>query len=78
MVTQYVSNVSSLGPSKHVNKYNKFSYIYTKQHRFIGQTQANNLHFHTKTSHYKSKDITMWKDLVLLICDKEAYFKHTL
>ena len=30
------------GPSKHVIKqYNNVSYIYTKQHRFIGQTQAN-------------------------------------
>ena len=68
------------GPSETCEQYNNFSYIYTKQHRFIGQTQANNLHFHTKTesSHYKSKDITMWKDLVLLICDKEAYFKHML
>ena len=36
-----VYNLSSLGPSKHVNKYNKFSYMYTKQHRFIGQSQAN-------------------------------------
>ena len=28
--------------SKHVNKYNNYSYIYTKQlHRFIVQTQAN-------------------------------------
>ena len=33
--------LSSLGPSKHVNKYNNYSYIYTKQHRFIGQSQAN-------------------------------------
>ena len=29
------------GPSKHENKYNHFSYKYTNQHRFIGQTQAN-------------------------------------
>jgi len=25
--------------SKHVNKYNNYSYIYTKQHRFIRQIQ---------------------------------------
>ena len=29
------------GPSRHVNNYNNCSYIYTKRHRFIGQTQAN-------------------------------------
>ena len=40
MVTQSVYNLSSLWPSRHVNKYNKFAYIYTKQHRFIGQIQA--------------------------------------
>ena len=27
--------------SKHVNKYNNYSNIYTKQHRFIGHIQAN-------------------------------------
>ena len=41
MVTQLVYNLSSLGPSKHENKYNNYSYIYTKQYRFIGQSQAN-------------------------------------
>ena len=36
-------DLSFPGPSQHVNKYNNFSYIYTctKQHRFIGQAQAN-------------------------------------
>ena len=44
IVTQLDYNLSSLGPSKHVNKYNNYSYIYTKQHRFIGQSQANTIY----------------------------------
>ena len=41
MVTQWVLNLSSLGSSKHVNNTTLCSYIYTKQHRFNGQTQAH-------------------------------------
>jgi len=41
-----------MGPSKHENKYNNYSYIYTKTKQVYQTiTGKHNLHFHTKHKH---------------------------
>ena len=49
VVTQSVYNLSSLGPSKTCEQYNMCSYIYTKQHRFIGHRQTTYTFIHKHT-----------------------------
>ena len=73
-VTQKVYNLFLLRPSHHVNKYN-FSYIYTKQHRFIGQTRANTTYtFIQKHIHQHSYlTYTMYKYSDLICIEKMLF-----
>ena len=53
MVTQKVYNLSSLGPSKHVNNTTMF-HTYIQNNTCSSDTGKHNLHFHTKHIHKHS------------------------
>jgi len=55
-------------------QYNNFSYIYTKQHRFIGQSQANTTYTFIQKHINKHLTYTMYKQTCTFI--KLSSFMH--